>query len=135
MNWYISEYYWNEGERAEPGLIALDADSGKMVGFGTWTYVRNLPQAGSELVIRIAYFGVDQGYQGSLTTDGEHTASVLYSTLEQDATKNPHSTPDMPLELLCHHKNERGLRFWERMGYVSLGQRGHYVWMRVPFID
>jgi len=52
--------------------------------------------------------------------DGYKLADRLYAALEEDARKNDDSTEQMPVHLVCEIENTRGLRFWERNGFVGI---------------
>jgi len=52
---------------------------------------------------------------------GRSGADVLYATVEEDALDHPDTSEEMQFELFCDTKNTRGLRFWQRQGYVVIG--------------
>ncbi len=39
---------------------------------------------------------------------------------DEDAREHPDSTPEMLSHLVCDVRNTRGLRFWERNGFVGI---------------
>jgi hypothetical protein len=122
---FITRTIWLSGRDAEVTLLGIEQESGQLFGFGAWKHTTvELPQREEPVpVIRICYFGVAQEFKGTVDADGHRWASRLYSTLEGDARRHPESTLDMPLELFCDRRNERGLRFWtgDRRGFEVIG--------------
>jgi hypothetical protein len=123
---FISRTIWLPNREAEFTLLGVEEEeTGHLFGFGAWKHTTvELPQRDNPVpVIRICYFGVAEEFKGAVDADGRKWASRLYSTVEDNARKHPESTLDMPLELFCDRRNERGLRFWtsDRRGFVVIG--------------
>jgi len=111
---FIIRKIWLPGRDPEHTLVAIEAEAGALLGFGAWKHQTvELPQRPEPVaVVRVCYFGVALEFKGAVDADGHKWASRLYSTLEDDARAHESSTPDMPFELFCDRRNERGLRFW-----------------------
>lgn len=122
MNRYIRQTYWTPGRPREHVLLAQPEGSEDIYGFGAWKHIQSTLPGEDEVVVRIAYFGVQSQFQRQRTDDGETRCSdLLYATLEQDALDHPDTSPDMQFELFCDTENEHGQRFWERQGYTVIG--------------
>jgi ribosomal protein S18 acetylase RimI-like enzyme len=111
---FITRNIWLPRKEPEHVLLAIDRASGDLVGFGAWKHTTvELPQQPEPVrIVRICFFGVASEYKGAVDNEGRRWASRLYSTVEAEARKDPETTLDMPFELYCDRRNERGLRFW-----------------------
>jgi len=121
---FITRKLWLPGRDAEHTLLAVEAGSGLMFGFGaTKVTTVELPQRPDPVpIVRVCYFGVASAFKGAVDTDGRKWASRLYTTVEADARSRAPS-PDVPFELFCDRRNERGLRFWTdtKRGFEVIG--------------
>jgi hypothetical protein len=120
VNRYIRQTLWTPGRTREQVLLA-ETEGGDLFGFGAWKHIESTLPGEQEVVVRIAYFGVQVRFQGERTRDGTSGAAVLYATVEQDALEHPETSPEMQFELFCDTQNARGLRFWEHQGYTVIG--------------
>jgi len=123
---YLREWIWEEGEekvrQRSQTLLGYDAESGSLVGYGTWDYIEELGGQAAETHLEVAWFGLDKAFQGQRDeTSGEKLADLLYSTLEDDARASLKTSDDMPFTLACDVENQRGRYFWERHGYRLIG--------------
>ncbi len=118
---WITEWLWDStpGPRGETILVE-DLDLGHLVGFGTWRHRELSVGDHTETVIYIAWFGVDDAYQGRRTEEDRSIASTLFDTLEARARAHPSSTDDMCLMLEVHTDNTRARGFWEHLGFEYL---------------
>jgi ribosomal protein S18 acetylase RimI-like enzyme len=119
---WITRWIWEDSpekrQARQKTLIFTDEDrDGVLVGYGTWGHVEAFGVAVQPRHIEIAWFGVHTDYQGVRDEHHPTVAGLLYSTVEAAAKADPGSSDDMPLTLVCHVENERGLRFWRRRGY------------------
>jgi ribosomal protein S18 acetylase RimI-like enzyme len=97
--------------------VGIDAERGELVGYGTWAHVDATVDGETTRHIEIAWFGIADAYQATKDSDGASIAGRLYATVEAAARRHPESVPTMPLTLVCHRDNRRGLAFWARRGY------------------
>lgn len=121
---FIARKLWLPGRDPERTLLATEAVSGSIFGFGaTKLTTVELPQRPEPVpVIRVCYFGVATAFKGAVDADGLKWASRLYSTVEADARSQP-GAASAPLELFCDGRNQRGLRFWTdpKRGFEVIG--------------
>ncbi|MDQ3090338.1 MAG: hypothetical protein M3R46_01490 [Actinomycetota bacterium] len=109
-------------------LLGVDADSGRIVGFGAWRIsVASRPDPAqperrlTERYLYLTHFGVSQELQGVSDENDETIAARLYASVEEDMKAAPRTEPPMPIYLICDVRNARGGAFWEKMGYRHLG--------------
>jgi hypothetical protein len=104
-------------------LLGFETESDGLFGFGVWTHAEAVwpGEDETQTVIRVPWFGVTRELQGARTSQGHSCAGVLYATVEADAVGHAGSVPGMPVELFCDERNERGLRFWARRGFIEIG--------------
>ena len=122
---FIARKLWLPGRAAEHVVLAIDRGTGRIFGFGAWKHTTvELPQRDEPVeVIRICYFGVAEEFKGAVDSEGRRWASRLYTVVESEALADSGS-PNMPIELFCDGRNERGLRFWTgaSRGFEVIGQ-------------
>lgn len=122
---FIVRKVWLPGRDPEHTLLAIDKQTGKPLGFGAWKVLTvELPQRQEPVhVARVCYFGVATEFKGAVDTEGHRWGSRLYSTLEEDVRSQTLSAPNMPFELFCDRRNDRGLRFWtgQKRGFEIIG--------------
>ena len=107
-------------ERRPDVVLAFDAESGDLYGYGAWAHARANFEGQAQSVIRIPRFGVDRRFKGSVDSEGNKCAGTLYATLEEHARSHEDSSEAMLIELFCDERNERGLRFWRARGFRYL---------------
>jgi hypothetical protein len=119
---YLTTTYWLRPDRRGRTIVAFEQGTDDLFGFGVWRHMEvTWPDGSPGRVIRVPWFGVQTEHQGAVDAAGNKCAGVLYSTLEADALQHENSEPDMLVELFCDARNERGLRFWSRRGFIDIG--------------
>jgi hypothetical protein len=102
--------------------VAFPTDRSELFGFAVWSHLEAAwGEQGTRLVIRVPWFGVDQRFWGERDSEDRSCARRLFATLEGDARSHEDSTDEMPIELFCDERNDRGLRFWSRLGFEDIG--------------
>jgi hypothetical protein len=127
---FIREDVWKQGRPPEEEThLAFTEESGELVGFAVWKHrllkVEDAADGTTRdygTVIDIPSFGLDTRFKSEIDHDGGKLADRLYAYIEEVAREHGDSRDEMPIHLVVDDRNDRGHRFWLRLGFVQIGE-------------
>jgi hypothetical protein len=113
---FIQYLYWHgSAAQFKTAIGGFLRNPDELYGVAVWKHTEGPT---GDLVIRVAYFGVDVRFRGVRDDSGFKVSQRLFAAVELVARNDPDSAPAMPMELYCRAENTIGRRFWEGLGFV-----------------